>query len=132
MKKRNGSRGKTPTPFQHWCMFITVCLLVCIYSDYDFIAILGRMTLLMKVSTIGSRTTTTAITVKEKVIGRSHKKLNSPSLIIKALRKFSSIIPPNIKPSNKGASGKLASRRAIATIAIKIMMKTSTVLKETK
>ena len=39
------------------------------------------------------------------VMGLSHKNDNDPSEIIMALRRFSSSIPPKIKPSNNGASG---------------------------
>ena len=66
------------------------------------------------------------------VIGRSQRKLSSPSLIINARRRFSSIKPPRMKPSRGGARGKFAILSAIAAIAINSIMKTSIVLKDTK
>ncbi|CSA16244.1 Uncharacterised protein [Vibrio cholerae] len=52
--------------------------------------------------------------------------------MINARRKFSSIKPPKIKPSRRGASGKFARRRAIAPIATRIITYTSMVLNDTK
>lgn len=74
----------------------------------------GRFLRSIKRPNSGLRSVTIANTVKAKVIGRSHRKLISPSVMINARRKFSSIKPPKIKPSRRGASGKFARRRAIA------------------
>ena len=66
------------------------------------------------------------------VNGRSHKKLNDQSLIIKDLLKFSSIIPPNTNARIKGGIGKLYSLKKQASTARPIIKNISKVLKDIK
>lgn len=51
---------------------------------------------------IGEDAISSAPMVKQSVIGLSHKKLSSPSEIINARRRFSSIKPPKMNPNSRG------------------------------
>ena len=74
----------------------------------------------------------TVIAIMVAVIGRCHKNSNEPSEINKARRRFSSSIPPRIKPSNSGASGKFNTRKPTAIAPMITIIDKSTVLNDTR
>ncbi len=81
---------------------------------------------------MGTNRISRAMTSIASVSGRCHRNDQEPSLMMSARRRFSSIMPPRMKPSSMGASGKSSSRSATAPTAKSTMRWMSKVLKETK